>query len=142
MEKNAIDLCKQYNLKTISQLFTFILKLDYKINLIKNEMKVDLNFTNKNQFDDLQLTIKILQGHANSLVAKRELLTDLFDEVLAKRIVRDLMLNVSAETNDVEYKNVRVVCKKGGVEIQSGTHNGYFPCQYRNSKLYRAIKCN
>lgn len=142
MEKNAIDICKKHNLVNISQLFNYVLKLDYQINVIKNEMKVDLNFRNKEVYNELQTDIKILQGHANSLVAKREILTDLFDEIIANRIIRDLMLSTISETTDIEYKHIKVVCRKGGIEIDSKYHNGYFSCIYRNTKLYKTIKCN
>ena len=127
---NAIDLCKQFDIDNIADLVMDVVELDNNLNIMKANFKIKdiVNDKKLESFKRDKEIVRILQGHTNSLCSKRELFVKKYDTIIAAKLTKQLIINTKAFLHDMEYKDISVVCKKGGVEI-----NGeYFETAYRN----------
>lgn len=138
---NAIKLCKQLEIENISGLFDYIITNDHYINVCKKDIKLNLNFSKINELERLGHEVRLLQGHLNSIISKREKLRGIFNIVVADRLSNDLLLKTFSSTRDIEYGLIEVECKMGGFNLKSKTHNGFYDSVYRDTKLFKTIKC-
>lgn len=138
---NAIGICKQYNIENLNKLSTHIIELDIKMSYLKHDIKVnDLN-NKKDELEKLKEPLKLLQGHFNSIISKREILRNKFGYFLASKLSKQLIQNTYAEIDDIEFKKVKVVCRRGGFDLITINETKFYESKYKNTEIYKIIRC-
>lgn len=139
---NAIDLCKIRRLNNLSELYTYVIELDLEINQIKRDIKLYDYKDKVAKLQELKKEIRTLQGHLNSLIAKREKLIDRFGDLVGRCIVLRLFSELDVTYNDVEFGKIRVICRKGGFDLYVNNEKEFVESEYKKSELYKLIQCD
>lgn len=138
----ARELCKQLELTTMDSLFNYVIKLDIKISYYKKDLKLSNSDEIKDDLIREMEVVKTLQRHINKLLAIRESLTKRFNDVVARNIVKSLIVNEAGTAKDIEWAIIKVTDKKGGYSLSYRNYNPVFiECKYSDTKLYKMIKC-